>query len=59
MSALTVSPSRQQTSHEQLRREIQQQVEQFLARGGEIRSLASPVFQPQRVVSVRGALAMD
>ena len=59
MSAVSVSPLEQQTSHEQLRKEIRDQVEQYLAEGGTIRSLASPVFQPQRSVSVRGALAMD
>ncbi len=59
MSAATESSINQPTSHEQLRQQIREQIEQYLAEGGEIRSLAAPVFQPQRSVSVRGTLAMD
>lgn len=59
MSATAGSAINQPRSHELLRQQIKQQIEQYLAEGGQIRRLAAPEFQPQRSVSVRGALAMD
>lgn len=59
MSATAGSAINQPRSHELLREQIKQQIEQYLAEGGQIRRLAAPEFQPQRSVSVRGTLAMD
>jgi len=59
MSATAGSLINPPRSHEQLRQQIKEQIEQYLAEGGQIRRLAAPEFQPQRSVSVRGTLAMD
>tara|TARA_R100000687_G_scaffold82848_2_gene83561 strand:- start:151 stop:324 length:174 start_codon:yes stop_codon:yes gene_type:complete len=45
--------------HEQLRREIEQQVSEFLAGGGKIDCLVSPRLEPNRHVQVRGNLVVD
>ncbi len=49
----------QETAHEQLRREIEQQVEAFLAQGGKIDRLTSPTYQPNRLVSVGNLQTFD
>ncbi|WP_372747448.1 hypothetical protein [Litorivivens sp.] len=49
----------QETAHEQLRREIEQQVDAFLAQGGQIDRLSSPNYQPNRVVKVGSLHVLD
>ena len=48
-----------ETTHDQLRREIEHQVREFLAEGGKIDCLVSPRFEPNRHVQVRGGLVLD
>ncbi len=47
------------TSQEQLRREIEIQVSQFLEQGGTIDYLASPDFQAARSVRASGTILSD
>lgn len=47
------------TRREQLRREIDRQVQDYLRRGGEIEKLQSPRFQPHRIVRANALVAVD
>lgn len=47
------------TSHEQLRREIEMQVSQFLEQGGTIDCLTSPEYQAARSVRASGTILTD
>lgn len=51
--------STRETSHELLRREIEQQVEQYLTQGGRIVRLSTPQFEPNRHVQVSNPLMTD
>ena len=47
------------TSHEQLRREIEMQISQFLEQGGTIDCLTSPEYQAARSVRASGTILTD